>query len=127
MVKPNDPVGFNGKIYMLVDDKVYSSAESFAAFAKATGWAQLIGTRTGGDGIGFDPVPVVLPNSGLIIRFPAEMGLNPDGSVNDEVATEPDIYVEKSYGDFIKSLDTKNNSEDSDTILKAAIELINLN
>lgn len=124
VVKPRNPVGFTGKIIMLVDDRVYSSAESFAAFAKATKWATLIGTCTGGDGIGFDPVPIALPNSGLIIRFPAEMGLNPDGSINDEVATEPDIYIEPSYGDFIGGLELDNNSYSFDTILKAALELV---
>jgi len=36
-----------------------------------------------------------LPNSGLIVRFPGEMGLNPDGTVNEEVKTIPDVYVEQ--------------------------------
>lgn len=130
-IKPNKPVGFKGRILLLVDDYVYSSAEAFAAFAKATGWATLIGTRTGGDGIGFDPVPVVLPNSGLIVRFPADMGLNPDGSINEEVATQPDIYVEPSYEDFLKRVKDGVNVSDPlsvkeslpyDTILRRAVE-----
>jgi C-terminal processing protease CtpA/Prc len=129
-ISPQKPVGFKGRILLLVDDYVYSSAEAFAVFAKATGWATLIGTRTGGDGIGFDPVPVALPNSGLIVRFPADMGLNPDGSVNEEVATQPDIYVEPSYADYMKRIgDGKLYTELSvreslpyDTILRRAME-----
>ncbi len=130
-IKPSNPVGFKGRILLLVDDYVYSSAEAFAVFAKATGWATLIGTRTGGDGIGFDPVPVVLPNSGLVVRFPADMGLNPDGSINEEVATEPDIYVEPSYEDYIKVVEDiiKASGELSvkeslpyDTVLRKAVE-----
>lgn len=131
-VRPRNPVGFKGKIYLLVDDNVYSSAESFAVFAKATGWATLVGTRTGGDGIGFDPVPVALPNSGLVVRFPVDMGLNPDGSINEETATEPDIYIEQSYDDFNKLIKDGKKSSDLitvrdklpyDTVLRRAVEL----
>lgn len=92
-IRPSGSIGFSGKIYLLVDKYVYSSAEAFAVFAKSTGWATLVGTDTGGDGIGFDPVVVALPNSGLIVRFPCEMGVTPDGRPNEENATIPDIYV----------------------------------
>jgi len=128
-VMPNDPVGFRGKIYLLVDDRVFSASESFAAFAKATGWATLVGTDTGGDGIGYDPIPVVLPNSGLIIRFPGEMGLNPDGSINEEVKTAPDVYAEQTYEDFMTQIRESNINDDIfsrmeyDTVLRKAFEL----
>lgn len=100
IIEPLNPVGFRGKIYLLVDENVYSSAEAFAAFAKASGWATIIGTETGGDGIGIDPALCALPNSGLIFRFPLEMGLNPDGTSNEEFHTVPDIYVEQTCSDF---------------------------
>ncbi|MCX7773028.1 MAG: S41 family peptidase, partial [Clostridia bacterium] len=131
-VKPNNPVGFKGRIYLLVDDYVYSSAEALAVFAKATHWATLVGTRTGGDGIGFDPVPVALPNSGLVVRFPSDMGLNPDGTVNEETATQPDVYVEQSYEDFVKRIEAEKASTPKqsvkeslpyDTVLRTAVEL----
>jgi len=130
-IKSRNSEGFKGKIYLLVDDYVYSSAESFAVFAKATGWATLVGTRTGGDGIGFDPIAVALPNSGLIVRFPADMGLNPDGSINEETATVPDIYIEQSYEDFHKLIMTGKKLSDFasardklpyDTVLRKAVE-----
>jgi hypothetical protein len=35
-ISPENPVGFKGKIFLIVDDYVYSSAESFAVFAKAS-------------------------------------------------------------------------------------------
>lgn len=95
-VNPKKPVGFKGKIYLLVDKKVYSSSEAFASFCKATKWATLVGERTGGDGIGIDPILMALPNSNYIIRFSGEMGLNPDGSANEEKQTEPDIQVDNS-------------------------------
>lgn len=98
-VRPQDPVGFDGRVFLLVDASVCSSTESFAVWAKATGWATLVGTRTGGDGIGFDPVLVALPNSGIVVRFPADMGINPDGSVNEESQTSPDVAVKQTIAD----------------------------
>lgn len=93
IVKPQNKVGFKGKIYLLVDKRVYSSSEAFASFCKATKWATLVGERTGGDGIGIDPMLMELPNSHYLIRFSGIMGLSPDGSVNEEKQTEPDIQV----------------------------------
>lgn len=44
---------------------VYSASESFAVFCQETGFATLVGSPTGGDGIGaLDPVFLQLPNSG---------------------------------------------------------------
>ncbi|HHW21498.1 MAG TPA: hypothetical protein GXX26_01270 [Clostridiaceae bacterium] len=59
---------FSGNIYLLVDKHVYSSAESFAMFCHQTGFAYIVGAGTGGDGGGFDPVFIALPESGLIVR-----------------------------------------------------------
>lgn len=128
-VSSKDPVGFKGKIYILTDGYVYSSAESFAAFAKATKWATLVGTTTGGDGIGTDPVLCALPNSGLVFRFSADMGINPDGTINEEKHTSPDVYVEQSYNDYFKlSIDDykKNDLNDMlkyDTVVKKVLEI----
>lgn len=93
IIVPCNPLNYKGKIYLLVDKHVFSSSEAFASFSKATGFAKLIGERTGGDGIGIDPIILSLPNSGIVVRFPAEMGLNPDGSSNAEKRTLPDISV----------------------------------
>lgn len=124
-ISPRDPVGFKGRIFLLVDDYVYSSAESFAAFAKAAGFATIVGTRTGGDGIGIDPAIFALPNSGLVIRFPLEMGLNPDGTSNEETSTEPDIYVEQTYEDFINYNEYKGGLINPyDTVINKVIEMI---
>ncbi|MGE7613906.1 S41 family peptidase [Paenibacillus sp. NPDC101420] len=94
VVIPQESVGFKGKIYLLVDSSVYSSAEGLAAFAKGTGFATVVGGRTGGDGLGMDPLVVALPNSGYVFRFSFEMGLNSDGSCNEEVKTVPDVEAD---------------------------------
>ncbi|MFK7775230.1 MAG: S41 family peptidase [Saprospiraceae bacterium] len=84
---------FEGKIYLLVDDEVYSSAETLAYFCKATQFATTAGIQTNGDGIGSDPLLITLPNSGIVIRFTGEMALNPDGSSNEEMRTIPDLIL----------------------------------
>lgn len=82
---------FKGKIWLLVSGKVYSASESFAAFCKETGFATLVGTQTGGDGIGSEPVHIVMPNSGLIVRYAPLYGVTADGTGSEEFGTTPDI------------------------------------
>ncbi len=89
----------------MVDRRVYSSSESFAIFAKESGFATLIGEVTDGDGGGIDPVLFKLPNSGLIVRMSSEMYLTPSGLCNEEHKTTPDYIVEDPtiknlWGDF---------------------------
>lgn len=83
-----------GRLWMLVNENVYSSSEYAAMFTKATGFAALVGHTTGGDGIGVDPVPIVLENSGLIVRYSPVYGLSFDGAGSEEFGTEPDIQAE---------------------------------
>ena len=80
-----------GKIWSLVSRKIYSSSEEYAVFSKITGWSTLVGERTGGDGIGDTPLHAVLPESGLVMRYSGESGINPDGTFNAECGTAPDI------------------------------------
>lgn len=83
---------FHGRIWLLVDESVYSASESLSIFAQQTGFATLVGSQTGGDGIGAtDPILVSLPNSGILICYTMLYGLNPDGSSNEEVGTTPDV------------------------------------
>ena len=90
---------FNGRVYLLIDWWVYSASESFASFAKESGFATLVGITTGGDGRTAMPVFFVLPNSKLVVRIASSMGINPDGSANEEAHTSPDIYFEESKWD----------------------------
>ena len=130
-VTPKNYVGFKGKIYLLTDAGVYSAAESFASFAKTAKWATVVGTPTSG-GLGFNPDFLVLPNSGLIVGYPNNMALNPDGTANEEVGTQPDVYVEKSYDNFVNYLRDRGKIDETnildmvkyDTVLKRILEMI---
>ncbi len=87
-------INFKGDIYLLIDKYVFSSAEKFASFCKDTGFATLIGEPTGGDRV-FETIPaMVLPNSGMAVRFSYEMGINQNGTINMETKTIPDIVVD---------------------------------
>lgn len=99
-VEPSeDSIHFKGKIYLLVDNGVYSSAEMLASFCKETKLATLVGSRTAGDGIGFDPMQVDLPNTAFVMRFSNVMGVTESGSINELDQTVPDIIVHESEED----------------------------
>lgn len=80
-----------GRLWLLVSERVFSSSEYAAMFTKSTGFATLVGTQTGGDGIGVDPLPIVLPNSGLMVRYSPVYGITSDGASSQECGTMPDI------------------------------------
>lgn len=93
-ISPDSSIDFSGKVYLIVDEEVTSEAEKFAAFAKDTNFATLVGERTGG-GMTFEEVPMVsLPYGGFIIRYSRELVMNSDGTINMEAKTLPDIIVE---------------------------------
>jgi C-terminal processing protease CtpA/Prc len=93
-INPSEPVKFKGKIFLLVSKTVFSSSEGFAQFCKSTRWATVVGEQTGGDGNGRDPIIISLPESGLLLTYPALVGLNSDGSLNFETKTIPDIKID---------------------------------
>nr|WP_237690575.1 S41 family peptidase [Paenibacillus caui] len=93
VIKPNHSIGFQGKIYLLVDQGVYSSSEMWAYFAQQTKWATVVGDKTGGDGLSWGGSYAALPNSGYIFRLQLTFGLKYDGSADDEVKTTPDIFA----------------------------------
>lgn len=93
-VEGREAVRSDAKRWVLVDHVVYSAAESFVCFCKATGWATVVGKKTSGDGMGFSPVLRLLPDSGLVYEFSCTAGENPDGTMSIE-GTTPDIILEK--------------------------------
>lgn len=83
--------GFDGNIYLMVDKAVFSAAEGMASFMKHSDAAQLVGETTGGDGITLGVINDVMPNSGLVFTYTNTLGYAPDGSINAEKRTVPDI------------------------------------
>ena len=102
---PRGDATFSGKFWLLTSKRVYSASESFAVFCKETGFATLVGTVTGGDGIGITPMTISLPNTGICFRFSPELGLNADGSGNEEFGTTPDYEIAENENALEKCLE----------------------
>ncbi|MDO4593808.1 MAG: S41 family peptidase [Tissierellia bacterium] len=93
-VSPKNSISFKGNIYLLVDEEVFSAAETMASFCKNTSLATLVGKKTGGDGITLGVINDYLPNSGYVFSFTNSLGYAKDGSLNEEDKTDPDIKAE---------------------------------
>lgn len=99
-IKPQNPIPFKGKIYVLVNNFVVSASDDFAYFCKVSKWATVAGIRTMGEGANCgEPTLFMLPNSGILVRHPSIAGLNEDGSLNFETKTNPDIEIEARNSD----------------------------
>lgn len=95
-VNPSDEIDFKGRIYLLVNEDVNSQAENFAAFAKDTGFATLVGETTGGN-MAFENIPIsYLRNSKFVFTYSRELVLNADGSINMETGTSPNIEIDST-------------------------------
>lgn len=92
-INPHGNTPFNGKIWLVVDDKVFSSSEAFVFFCLNTKFATVVGHKTKGNGLGANPYSAALPNSGLVFHYDGLYGFNPDGSSNCENGTTPDIIA----------------------------------
>lgn len=92
-IRPENPVAFEGEIFLLVDGGVFSSSGIWADFCKRTGWATLVGRTTATQGMGSDPGIVCLPESGILVRYPIDSGINADGSFNGETGIRPDVRI----------------------------------
>lgn len=101
-----DSIKFKGDIYVLVDDSVYSASEHFVDIVKNTKFAKIVGITTGGDGLGTTPISTMLPNSKIPIQISHTFGINSDGTVNEEVHTEPDLCIEQDFNDYIEFLNS---------------------
>ncbi|HFL2404838.1 TPA: S41 family peptidase [Clostridioides difficile] len=105
VIKGKSKTPFKGKIYLLVDDMVFSGAESFAIFCKEQNFATIVGSKTGGDGYVYDPVLFKLNNSCLIARMSSTMYLTSSGICDEENKVIPDIEVNDTLRNKILEFD----------------------
>ena len=95
--KNPDGKEFKGRIWLLVDGQVASSAEELAQCAKNSDFCTVVGKQTAGIS-GWITEPAnnyfALPNSGMLIRFNAFYFINQDGTCHDLEGTHPDIEIE---------------------------------
>ncbi|MGE5579924.1 MAG: S41 family peptidase [Bacillota bacterium] len=101
-ISPSGEYPYHGRVFLLVDFSVFSSAQGFTEFCKGSGWATVVGEYTGGGNDAFTPAMVTLPNSKMPVFFAAGMGFNPDFSAVEEVLTAPDVLVERDPDDIVR-------------------------
>lgn len=92
---PTVTKGADAKRWVLTDGRGYSATEQFAAFCKMTGWATLVGSPTGGDGLSGNPLLLRLENTGLLVYLSTAMAANPDGTLNAAQGVSPDYSSAK--------------------------------
>jgi len=87
-----DEAIFGGRIWLLISEWNFSVAEQAAFFSKQTGFATLVGQTTRGDGLGFQPLVLALPNTGIVVRYSSIYGTDPLGRNNQEFGTDPHYF-----------------------------------
>ncbi len=98
-IEPSEnPIAFEGKIWILISEKTASAAESFAFFMRGANLMSddgkipvtIVGKSSRGMFYGYDRIYLKLPNSGLVIKSDFGYALNPDGSCVVEEGINPD-------------------------------------
>jgi len=105
---PDPELMFNGKLYILVSAKTFSSANWFAVGVKDNELGMIIGEPTGnqptsyGDVLGFQ-----LPNTGFRFICSYKKWIRPDKSNDPEDAIYPDVIAYTTIEDIIQNRDTQ--------------------
>ncbi|MDD3397669.1 MAG: S41 family peptidase [Clostridia bacterium] len=100
--------------YVLIDEKCFSTTDSFVRFCKTSGFATLIGQPTRGEGFGMNPFKIQITKSeyngkylsgylpaiikGIEINYPIDAPINDLGEIDYEnfYRTAPDIVCDAS-------------------------------
>ena len=117
-VKPRARNHYKGKVYVLADGGTFSSAAFAASLLKHKAKAVFIGRETGGSeyAIGGGVIgKLILPYSGIAIKFPFYKWDFNSAPVNTGKGVIPDFPVQHNAGDI---------SQNTDPDLEKAIELI---
>jgi hypothetical protein len=115
---PQRNTPFTGRVFLLATGENISAGSSFAALFKGSGRATIIGEETGSDYnfvIGGTALPIILPNSGIMVRIPT---LGTRYGFKEQVkgrGTIPDITIIPTIADII---------EGRDKAMETVIELI---
>lgn len=111
---------YDGKVYLLIDEFVFSAAENFAIVSKYYDAATLVGCEGGKSGTAFGNVNSFrLPNSNLKFNCTTSQFTTVDGNAGD-AAVQPDVYVNTFDYDNIEDYW----SQDRDNVYKKVFELI---
>lgn len=112
-----NPVRFDGKTYLLIDNATFSAGQGFASSYKCYGEGTIVGEETGGVTVNFADIHSFnLPNTGLQIWTSWQKAYFPCGIDNNR-GVLPDYFVSNTIEDYI---------EKNDRVLNFTIDLINV-
>ena len=80
----------NAKRWILVGDLTAFGADYLSSFAKATGWATVVGNPTPGNGTGIQMLSVSLPKTNIIVSFNPIVLDNGNGELKTVSGNIPD-------------------------------------
>jgi hypothetical protein len=101
----DNPLRFNGQVYLLIGPHTYSTAQGFAAMVQDYELGTLIGEETGGVASSFGAwYPFDLPNTRLWVFVSTKRILRPSG-VCDGRGVVPDYEVKQSEKDLKEGID----------------------
>ncbi|QQK08845.1 S41 family peptidase [Miniphocaeibacter halophilus] len=92
---------FNGRIWVLVDEGVYSAAMDFMDFCNSIDYITTVGRNAGG-GMNVGDCYLALPNCGLVYIFDLSVRLNKEFLPTDIYGVSPDIYTEDDALEYVK-------------------------
>lgn len=116
-------------VYYLVGVDTGSAADTYINFVKENQLGTVVGTNTGGEGLGLSFICDSLSNSSLVYVHYASKPVTPE-NINFSGGTEPDVYICRSREDFeLREAYRKQGIEENyetqleyDTVLKWVIE-----
>lgn len=115
---PNPELIFNGKLYILISAKTFSSANWFAVMVKDNKIGTVIGEPTGNQPTSYgDVLSFQMPNTGFRFICSFKKWIRPDTSNDPEDGLYPDITAYTTIEDIIQNKDTQ--IEKLKTIVKA--------
>ncbi len=95
-IEPRDAAAFNGPLVVLVDRWTAAEGEALADGLRTVAGAQVVGTRTAG--LRAELREVKLPNSGIVLRYPAERVFRVNGEPADEVRPTLEVDLAAPQG-----------------------------
>ena len=98
---------FQGKIWILTNERTSSAAEVATLFSKYAGFAVIVGETTRGvTGGGTTSGRIVMPNTGILIRYDLTYKTDSRGRALDEIGVLPHHHIcpDEDAFDVVKML-----------------------
>lgn len=109
------------EIFYLVGSETGSAADAYIAMVKQNGLGTIVGTNTGGEGLGASYICDSLDNSSLVYVYYPSVLLEENADCPTAIwGTDPDVYIDQSTEDYL--LYEKMRIEGTDSLYESRLE-----